>query len=190
MVSLALTHICALRTQTPLALNFSAWNRTSFKTLLHAGQLKTQSIYIGENTAIILALFCHPQKILGFPLSYIWISESRITDWRLPAQSSVRGSKVKGEKKWATRVVILWFSVLQPDQSMLQLQQDTSWKHTVPSRTTHLLEITVFSFFKWAYMHYSLVCFPPGLFGYSEVTMIPAGATHIRVTDNSANYLG
>ncbi len=49
---------------------------------------------------------------------------------------------------------------------------------------------TVFSFFKWAYMHYSLVCFPAGLFGYSEVTMIPAGATHIRVTDNSANYLG
>ncbi|XP_051508696.1 ADAMTS-like protein 5 isoform X4 [Myxocyprinus asiaticus] len=28
-----------------------------------------------------------------------------------------------------------------------------------------------------------------GLFGYSEVTMIPAGATHIRVTDNSRNYL-
>ncbi|XP_026070804.1 ADAMTS-like protein 5 [Carassius auratus] len=27
------------------------------------------------------------------------------------------------------------------------------------------------------------------LFGYSEVTMIPAGATHIRVTDNSRNYL-
>uniref|UniRef100_A0A8C5LYF0 NTR domain-containing protein n=1 Tax=Leptobrachium leishanense TaxID=445787 RepID=A0A8C5LYF0_9ANUR len=28
-----------------------------------------------------------------------------------------------------------------------------------------------------------------GLFGYSEVTMIPAGATHIKVTDNSNNYL-
>ncbi|KAL4613252.1 ADAMTS-like protein 5 isoform X2 [Arapaima gigas] len=28
-----------------------------------------------------------------------------------------------------------------------------------------------------------------GLFGYNEVTMIPAGATHIRVTDNSRNYL-
>lgn len=27
-------------------------------------------------------------------------------------------------------------------------------------------------------------------FGYNEVTMIPAGATHIRVTDNSKNYLG
>uniref|UniRef100_A0A3B3VKX5 ADAMTS like 5 n=1 Tax=Poecilia latipinna TaxID=48699 RepID=A0A3B3VKX5_9TELE len=26
-------------------------------------------------------------------------------------------------------------------------------------------------------------------FGYNEVTMIPAGATHIRVTDNSRNYL-
>lgn len=29
-----------------------------------------------------------------------------------------------------------------------------------------------------------------GPFGYNEVTMIPAGATHIRVTDNSKNYLG
>ena len=29
-----------------------------------------------------------------------------------------------------------------------------------------------------------------GRFGYNEVTMIPAGATHIRVTDNSRNYLG
>lgn len=29
-----------------------------------------------------------------------------------------------------------------------------------------------------------------GPFGYNEVTMIPAGATHIRVTDNSRNYLG
>ncbi|XP_029623908.1 ADAMTS-like protein 5 isoform X3 [Salmo trutta] len=28
-----------------------------------------------------------------------------------------------------------------------------------------------------------------GPFGYNEVTMIPAGATHIRVTDNSRNYL-
>ncbi|KAL7833513.1 hypothetical protein AOLI_G00284730 [Acnodon oligacanthus] len=28
-----------------------------------------------------------------------------------------------------------------------------------------------------------------GPFGYNEVTMIPAGATHIRVTDNSKNYL-
>ncbi|CAG12468.1 unnamed protein product, partial [Tetraodon nigroviridis] len=28
-----------------------------------------------------------------------------------------------------------------------------------------------------------------GPFGYSEVAMIPAGATHIRVTDNSRNYL-
>ncbi|XP_034019514.1 ADAMTS-like protein 5 [Thalassophryne amazonica] len=28
-----------------------------------------------------------------------------------------------------------------------------------------------------------------GPFGYSEVAMIPAGATHIRVTDNSKNYL-
>ncbi|XP_043933638.1 ADAMTS-like protein 5 [Protopterus annectens] len=28
-----------------------------------------------------------------------------------------------------------------------------------------------------------------GVFGYSEVTMIPAGATHIRVIDNSRNYL-
>ncbi|XP_023669967.1 ADAMTS-like protein 5 [Paramormyrops kingsleyae] len=28
-----------------------------------------------------------------------------------------------------------------------------------------------------------------GLFGYNEVAMIPAGATHIRVTDNSKNYL-
>lgn len=28
-----------------------------------------------------------------------------------------------------------------------------------------------------------------GHFGYNEVTMIPAGATHIRVTDNSRNYL-
>ncbi|XP_033905762.3 ADAMTS-like protein 5 isoform X1 [Acipenser ruthenus] len=28
-----------------------------------------------------------------------------------------------------------------------------------------------------------------GTFGYNEVTMIPAGATHIRVTDNSKNYL-
>ncbi|XP_036400483.1 ADAMTS-like protein 5 isoform X2 [Megalops cyprinoides] len=28
-----------------------------------------------------------------------------------------------------------------------------------------------------------------GPFGYSEVTMIPAGATHIRVMDNSNNYL-
>lgn len=97
MVSLALTHICALRTQTPLSLNFSAWNRTSFKIFLHAGQLKTQSIYIGESTAIILALFCHPKKILGFPLSCIWISESRITDWRLPAQSSVK--RVKSQRR-------------------------------------------------------------------------------------------
>ncbi|XP_029430271.1 ADAMTS-like protein 5 isoform X2 [Rhinatrema bivittatum] len=30
---------------------------------------------------------------------------------------------------------------------------------------------------------------PSGLFGYNEVTMIPAGATHIKVTDNSKNYL-
>ncbi|KAI4876160.1 hypothetical protein NFI96_017589, partial [Prochilodus magdalenae] len=29
----------------------------------------------------------------------------------------------------------------------------------------------------------------PWPFGYNEVTMIPAGATHIRVTDNSKNYL-
>lgn len=29
-----------------------------------------------------------------------------------------------------------------------------------------------------------------GPFGYNEVAMIPAGATHIRVTDNSRNYLG
>lgn len=28
-----------------------------------------------------------------------------------------------------------------------------------------------------------------GPFGYNEVAMIPAGATHIRVTDNSRNYL-
>ncbi|XP_069481281.1 ADAMTS-like protein 5 [Ambystoma mexicanum] len=28
-----------------------------------------------------------------------------------------------------------------------------------------------------------------GIFGYSEVTVIPAGATHIKVTDNSKNYL-
>ncbi|XP_076003149.1 ADAMTS-like protein 5 [Genypterus blacodes] len=28
-----------------------------------------------------------------------------------------------------------------------------------------------------------------GPYGYNEVTMIPAGATHIRVTDNSRNYL-
>lgn len=28
-----------------------------------------------------------------------------------------------------------------------------------------------------------------GPFGYNQVTMIPAGATHIRVTDNSRNYL-
>ncbi|XP_078539403.1 ADAMTS-like protein 5 [Lissotriton helveticus] len=28
-----------------------------------------------------------------------------------------------------------------------------------------------------------------GNFGYSEVTLIPAGATHIKVTDNSKNYL-
>ncbi|XP_053319112.1 ADAMTS-like protein 5 [Spea bombifrons] len=28
-----------------------------------------------------------------------------------------------------------------------------------------------------------------GLFGYNEVTMIPAGATHIKVTDKSNNYL-
>ncbi|KAF4091076.1 hypothetical protein AMELA_G00032880 [Ameiurus melas] len=28
-----------------------------------------------------------------------------------------------------------------------------------------------------------------GPFGYNEVTMIPAGATHIRVTDNTKNYL-
>lgn len=31
---------------------------------------------------------------------------------------------------------------------------------------------------------------PGGPFGYNEVAMIPAGATHIRVTDNSRNYLG
>ncbi|XP_030045505.1 ADAMTS-like protein 5 isoform X1 [Microcaecilia unicolor] len=30
---------------------------------------------------------------------------------------------------------------------------------------------------------------PSGLFEYNEVTMIPAGATHIKVTDNSKNYL-
>ncbi|XP_007906821.1 ADAMTS-like protein 5 [Callorhinchus milii] len=29
----------------------------------------------------------------------------------------------------------------------------------------------------------------PGSFGYNEVTMIPAGATYIKVTDNSKNYL-
>lgn len=33
-------------------------------------------------------------------------------------------------------------------------------------------------------------CLPGGPFGYNEVAMIPAGATHIRVTDNSRNYLG
>ena len=31
---------------------------------------------------------------------------------------------------------------------------------------------------------------PGGALGYNEVAMIPAGATHIRVTDNSRNYLG
>ncbi|XP_060709812.1 ADAMTS-like protein 5 isoform X1 [Hemiscyllium ocellatum] len=30
---------------------------------------------------------------------------------------------------------------------------------------------------------------PPGSLQYNEVTMIPAGATHIKVTDNSSNYL-
>lgn len=34
------------------------------------------------------------------------------------------------------------------------------------------------------------LCLPGGPFGYNEVAMIPAGATHIRVTDNSKNYLG
>ncbi len=34
------------------------------------------------------------------------------------------------------------------------------------------------------------LCLPGGPFGYNEVAMIPAGATHIRVTDNSRNYLG
>lgn len=33
-------------------------------------------------------------------------------------------------------------------------------------------------------------CLSGGPFGYSQVAMIPAGATHIRVTDNSRNYLG
>lgn len=31
---------------------------------------------------------------------------------------------------------------------------------------------------------------PPGYFGYMNVTKIPAGATNIRVTDKSRNYLG
>lgn len=31
---------------------------------------------------------------------------------------------------------------------------------------------------------------PPGYFGYMNVTKIPAGATHIKVTDKSRNYLG
>lgn len=30
----------------------------------------------------------------------------------------------------------------------------------------------------------------PGYFGYMNVTKIPAGATHIKVTDKSRNYLG
>lgn len=46
-----------------------------------------------DNTGIVLP----PKKILGFPLSCIWISESRITDWRLPAQSSVK--RVKSQRR-------------------------------------------------------------------------------------------
>ncbi len=48
-----------------------------------------------DNTGIVLP----PKKILGFPLSCIWISESRITDWRLPAQSSVKRVKSQKEKR-------------------------------------------------------------------------------------------
>lgn len=49
---------------------------------------------------------------------------------------------------------------------------------------THLSVQHKIDFLSWWFV------FPGGPFGYNEVAMIPAGATHIRVTDNSKSYLG
>lgn len=130
------------------------------------------------------------RKVLGFPLSCIWISESRITDWRLPGQCSIK--RVKSQRRGEKRCLSRNSAVQSAKQLRVAAVRiwiiKTHAYNFFPCRSVHLLELTVF-FVGWDTLCFHL-CFPAALFGYNEVTMIPAGATHIRVTDNSRNYLG